>query len=69
MTKQTKLGAMFLAFGGLLILHHYVFWRRLYDLRDMLHHEFFEAVFFTAGVTLLLTHYTNKRGKKRGHPN
>ncbi|MEM3769607.1 MAG: hypothetical protein QXG76_00280 [Candidatus Bathyarchaeia archaeon] len=61
MAKTETIGAFLIAIGLLLIIHHIIFWQRPFDLADMLHHEFFEAVFFTAGVTLLIVAWSNRR--------
>jgi hypothetical protein len=55
-----KINARTLGFGFILVsllilLHHLLVSGRLFDLGDILHHEFFEAIFFTAGLVLLLT--------------
>jgi hypothetical protein len=47
-------GAVFVLVGLLMVFHHLLISGRLFDLRDILHHEFFEAIFFTAGLVLLL---------------
>lgn len=49
-----------IAIGVLLVIHHFIFWQRPFDASDMLHHEFFEAIFFTAGITLLIATRLNK---------
>ena len=49
------LGFVLVLLGLLSVLHHLVISGRLFDLEDVLHHEFFEAVFLTAGIVLLLT--------------
>jgi len=49
------LGFVFVLVGLLIVLHHLIVSGRIIDLGDILHHEFFEAVFFTAGLVLLLT--------------
>jgi len=49
------LGFVFVLVGLLILLHHLLISGRFFDLGDILHHEFFEAVFFTAGLVLLLT--------------
>ncbi|MEM3153226.1 MAG: hypothetical protein QXU45_04160 [Candidatus Bathyarchaeia archaeon] len=54
MDKTEAIGTFLIAVGLLLIIHHIIFWQRPFDLADMLHHEFFEAIFFTAGITLLI---------------
>jgi len=60
--EKTEVISVALMIAGLLILlHHYIFWQRIADLKDMLHHEFFEAVFLTAGITLLISNHYNKR--------
>ncbi|MEJ2126578.1 MAG: hypothetical protein P8X87_04450 [Candidatus Bathyarchaeota archaeon] len=41
--------------GILMLIHHVIVSGRLFDLLDILHHEFFEAVAFTAGIVLILT--------------
>ncbi|RLG90165.1 hypothetical protein DRO34_06085 [Candidatus Bathyarchaeota archaeon] len=61
MSSRSKIGTLFIFLGLLLIIHHYVFWNRLFDVCDVLHHEFFEAVFFTAGITLLVSRCTDKK--------
>jgi len=49
------LGFVFVLVGLLILLHHLLISGRFFDLGDILHHEFFEAIFFTAGLVLLLT--------------
>jgi hypothetical protein len=49
------LGFVFVLVGLLVLLHHLLISGRFFDLGDILHHEFFEAIFFTAGLVLLLT--------------
>jgi hypothetical protein len=49
------LGFVFVLVGLLIVLHHLLVSGRFFDLGDILHHEFFEAIFFTAGLVLLLT--------------
>ena len=39
--------------GLLSVIHHLLICGRLFDLDDILHHEFFWAIFFTSGLTLL----------------
>ena len=51
------LSAMFLAIGVLGLFHHVQITGRLYDLRDILNHEFFEAIFITAGIVLLVSSF------------
>ena len=48
-------GAVFVLLGMLGVIHHLLISGRLFNLSDILHHEFFEAIFFTAGIVLLLT--------------
>ena len=55
MEKTKVVGLTFIIIGLALVLHHYIFWQRIADLKDMMHHEFFEAIFFTAGITLLIS--------------
>ncbi|PMB74220.1 hypothetical protein C0199_00610 [Candidatus Bathyarchaeota archaeon] len=61
MDKTEVISAFLIAIGLLLIIHHLIFYQRLFDLADMLHHEFFEAIFFTAGVVLLIVAWSKKR--------
>ncbi len=49
-----------LIIGGILVLlailgviHHVWITGRLFDVGDMLHHEFFEAILLTAGIVLI----------------
>lgn len=60
MEKTKVVGLTFIIIGLALMLHHYIFWQRIADLKDMMHHEFFEAIFFTAGITLLITTRSSK---------
>jgi hypothetical protein len=48
-------GLVFVLLGLLILFHHLTISGRLFDLGDILHHEFFEAIFFTSGLVLLLT--------------
>jgi hypothetical protein len=48
-------GFVFVLVGLLILLHHLLISGRFFDLGDVFHHEFFEAIFFTAGLVLLLT--------------
>jgi len=57
--KTKKLGIIFILVGLLIILHHFVISGRLFDVGDMLHHEFFEAIFLAAGITMLITSHNN----------
>jgi hypothetical protein len=52
-------GIVFIIVGLLIILHHIVISGRLFDIQDILHHEFFEAIFLTAGITMLITIHNN----------
>ena len=58
---QTVAGAVFILFGLLMVFHHLLISGRLFDLRDILHHEFFEAIVFTAGLVLLITSLFNRK--------
>ena len=53
-TGVTILGLVFVLLGFLMVIHHLLVSGRFFDLGDMLHHEFFEAILFTAGIVLLL---------------
>jgi hypothetical protein len=63
MDKTEAISALLITLGLLLIIHHAMFWQRPFDVVDMLHHEFFEAIFFTAGITLLVA--TRSKRRKR----
>ena len=66
MEKTKTISITLIVIGLLIMLHHFVFWQRIADLKDMLHHEFFEAVFLTAGITLLISsHYSRKRSEQK----
>ena len=60
-TTSRILGFVLVLLGFLGVIHHLLVSGRLYDLGDMLHHEFFEAIFFTAGIVLLLTTLFNEK--------
>jgi len=59
--KQRIFASMLVLCGLVIILHHVIVTGRLFDLRDILHHEFFEGLFLTAGLVLLACSYF--RGK------
>jgi hypothetical protein len=61
MDKTKTFGILLIIIGTLMVLHHVYTWQRLFDIKDILHHEFFEAIFFTAGVTLLISNYNKRR--------
>jgi len=52
---RTATGLVFVVVGLLIVIHHFIICGRFFDLADILHHEFFEAIFFTAGLVLLIT--------------
>ena len=54
-TGVTIVGFVFVLLGLLTVFHHVIVSGRFFDIRDMLHHEFFEAILFTAGIVPLLT--------------
>jgi hypothetical protein len=54
-------GFIFVLLGLLIVLHHFIISGRFFDLGDILHHEFFEAIFFTGGLELLLTAKLNRK--------
>ncbi len=54
------LGFGFVLLGLLGVLHHFMISGRFFDIGDIFHHEFFEAIFFTAGLVLLLTARLNR---------
>ena len=55
-----NLGFVFVLAGLLMIVHHIIVSGRVFDLADVLHHEFFEAILLTAGVVLLLVSFSEK---------
>jgi len=60
MEKTRIIGTALIIISLLIILHHYILSQKIVDLNDILHHEFFEAIFLTAGTTLLLSNRYNK---------
>jgi len=57
----TVAGAVFVLVGLLIVFDHLLICGRFFDLGDILHHEFFEAIFFTAGLVLMLTSVINRK--------
>lgn len=51
--KSRMLAAILILLGLFMLVHHLYLSGRLFDPEDILHHEFFEAIVFTAGVVLL----------------
>jgi uncharacterized membrane protein YidH (DUF202 family) len=61
MEKTENINITLIIIGLLIMLHHYIFWQRIADLKDILHHEFFEVIFLTAGIALLISNHCNKK--------
>lgn len=60
--KTQKLGIVLILIGILIIIHHiYITGGRPFDPQDILNHEFFEAIFITAGLILLINPHFNKK--------
>lgn len=64
MDKTETFGIVLTIIGTLMVLHHVFLWQRLFDMEDVLHHEFFEAISLTAGITLLISNHYNKKKKR-----
>ena len=60
-TSARTLGFVLVLLGLLCVLHHLIISGRLFDVGDILHHEFFEAILLTAGIVLLLTSATKQK--------
>jgi len=66
MEKTETISITLIIIGLLIILHHYIISKRIVDLNDILHHELFEVVFLTVGITLLISnHYNKKRSEQK----
>ncbi len=52
--ERKTLGILLVLIGLLTVVHHIYITGRPFDLGDITNHEFFEAILFTAGITLLL---------------
>jgi len=59
--KQKIFAAILVLSGLAILLHHFIVTGRLVDLSDILHHEFFEGVFLTAGLVLLACSYLRRK--------
>ena len=56
-----NIGFAFVLAGLLMMVHHFILVERFFDVDDMLHHEFFEAIALTAGVVLIITSFIKQR--------
>jgi hypothetical protein len=56
-----NIGFAFVLAGVLGLLHHYIIVERFFDMKDILNHEFFEAIFLTAGIVLIITSFTKQK--------
>jgi sulfur transfer protein SufE len=65
MEKTKLMGIAFIVIGLIMILHHYISVRRIADIRDIANHEFFEAIFLTAGGTLLISACKGRRSESK----
>jgi predicted membrane protein len=53
--KKNNLASLISIIVGILILiHHLIYTSRLFDMEDVLHHEFFAGVFIAFGVGAFL---------------
>ncbi|MDW8023313.1 MAG: hypothetical protein RMJ15_06220 [Nitrososphaerota archaeon] len=43
-----------------LVVHHLLFWQRLFDAADIMHHEFFKTILSTTSITVLTPKGFNK---------
>ncbi|MFQ5999276.1 MAG: hypothetical protein ACE5J6_00725 [Candidatus Bathyarchaeia archaeon] len=59
--KTRILGTILILAGLVILLHHLYVSGRLFDLEDILHHEFFEAIFLTAGLVLLACSFIREK--------
>ena len=59
--KQRIPAAILILSGLLMVLHHFITTGRFFDVRDMLHHEFFEGVLLAAGIALLASSYLREK--------
>ncbi len=59
--KQNISAAVLVLSGLLVVLHHFIITGRFFDIRDMLHHEFFEGMLFAAGLALLVSSYLREK--------
>ena len=55
-TKEVIIILCFLVFGAI-IIHHFIDCGRLFDLADILHHEWFAVTFLAFGVGLTVGEY------------
>jgi hypothetical protein len=60
MNKSKTLGILLVLIGLLIVIHHIYITGRPLDLADVANHEFFEAILFAVGITLLLASSSHK---------
>jgi len=65
MEKTNLVAIAFIIIGLIMILHHYISCQRIVDISGIANHEFFEAIFLTAGVTLLISTCTRQRSESK----
>mgnify|MGYP001043727838 FL=1 len=65
MEKTNLVAIAFIIIGLIMILHHYISCQRIVDINDIANHEFFEAIFLTAGATLLISTCTRQRSESK----
>jgi hypothetical protein len=65
MEKINLIGIAFIIIGLIMILHHYISCQRIADVRDIANHEFLEAIFLTAGATLLISTCARQRSEHK----
>lgn len=59
--KQRVLATVLILLGLILVFHHFYLTEKFFDFEDILHHEFFEGVLFTAGLVLLAASFSNRK--------
>ena len=58
---KAAVGLGLVVVGLLIVLDHFLICGRLVDIDDILHHEFFWAIFFTAGLVLLAVNVFDRK--------
>jgi len=53
--KETNLASLIsITLGIIVLIHHLIYTSRLFDIEDILHHEFFAGVFIAFGIGAFL---------------
>jgi len=60
--KETNLASLIsITLGIIVLIHHLIYTSRLFDIEDILHHEFFAGAFIAFGIGVFFFRHKSQR--------